>query len=64
VWVVKAIVLFLLIWGVWYLCWTLIFAGGDIAFGKAPFPVMLGALVALLVVGIYLERRRRKKGGL
>ena len=62
-WIVKAALLFLLLWGVWYVCWTVIFIGWDIAHGSAPFPVTMGAIVALLLTGKILEKRKRKKGG-
>jgi hypothetical protein len=61
-WIIKAALLFLLIWGVWYVCWTVLFAAWDIVHGFAPFSVVIGAFVALLIVGKYFEHRKRKRG--
>jgi hypothetical protein len=61
-WIIKAVFLFLLLWGLWYVCWTLIFAGWDVAHGFAPLPIVIGVIVALLLTGKIMESRRRKKG--
>lgn len=61
-WVVKAAAIFLLIWAAWYVCWTVTFAGLDIASGHAPLSITLGAIVAMLLTGKILERRKRQHG--
>ena len=59
-WVIKAVAAFLLIWGIWYVCWTVVFAAWDVGSGHAPLAVTVGAIVALLVAGRILERTKRK----
>ncbi len=60
-WVLKAALVFLLIWGAWYVCWSVIFAGWDIGSGHAPLPITIGAIVALLLTGKILEHMKRKR---
>jgi hypothetical protein len=60
-WVLKAAFVFLLIWAAWYICWTVIFVGLDIATGHAPLSITLGAIVALLLTRKILERRKGKR---
>jgi len=60
-WMLKAVSIFLVVWAVWCVFWIVIFAGLEIATGHAPFLITLGAIVALLVTGKILERRKRKR---
>lgn len=62
-WIIRAAIVFLIVWGIWWLLWTLIFAANDIVTGRAPVQVVIGIIVALFVVGWVVERRKRKKGG-
>lgn len=59
-WVIKFALVFLLIWGVWYVGWTVLFAGWDMLNVTPPVPVVIGAVVALVLTGRILEHRRRK----
>jgi len=59
--ILKFDTVLLLIWAAWYLCWTVIFAGVDVATGHALLSVTVGAIVALLVTGRLLEREKRKR---
>jgi hypothetical protein len=60
-WIIKALVVFLIVWAAWYVCWTVIFGALHIGRGPASLPVTIGAVVALLLTGKILERRRQKK---
>jgi hypothetical protein len=61
-WIVKAALLFLVFWGVWYVCWTVILVGSDISSGSAPLPVTAAAIVLAVVIGRILERKREGEG--
>ena len=60
-WVIKFALMFLLLWGVWYVCCTVLFAGWDI-FNDIRFgPLMvIGAAVTAFLTSKILERGRRK----
>jgi hypothetical protein len=55
---VRGVVLFLLFWAVWIVAWKALFIVVDIALGRAPFVITAGAIVALLLTGKILERRK------
>jgi len=57
----KPIILFFLVWAAWALAWSVFFVVGDIAFGKAPFGITAGAVVALFVAAKVLGRRDRQR---
>lgn len=61
-WVIKAVLVFLVVWAAWCLCWTVVFAAWNIGSGHAPLAVTVGAIVALLLTGKILERMKRKAG--
>jgi glucose uptake protein GlcU len=61
-WVLKAVLVFLLIWAAWYVLWTVIFATLDIAGGHEPLPILIGFIIAVLLTGKILEHRKRKRG--
>ena len=62
-WIVRAAVVFLIVWGIWWLLWSVISAANDVVTGQAPVSIVIGIIVALLVTGWVMERRKRRRGG-
>jgi len=59
-WIVKFGAVFLIVWGVWWLLWTLIFAANDVLNGTAPAPIMIGVAVALFGASWFMRRKKAK----
>lgn len=59
-WVIKAALVFLVIWAVWCVSWVVLFAAWDIGHGRAPLPITIGAIVALLIAGKIMQRKKPK----
>lgn len=58
---VRGVVFFLLFGAVWIVAWKALFIVVDIALGKAPFVIAVGAIVTLLLTGKLLQHRNANR---